>query len=121
VKNQEFTLKSGAKLVVTPCEFEDSMNLLGEVKKATYGMPAETAMSTALMISIEVRRSFFRCAAKAAYEGRRVQPDLFNDEEIGQQARTDYFEIFDCVFKANCGDFFARASSASKGQPEMKA
>lgn len=119
--NREFTLKSGAKVVVTPSSFKDAMALVRAIRKAAFGMSKETDLADAIIISEEVQDAIFKCAAKATYNGTRITPEIFDDLTAGAEARKDYFEIFNCVAKANVDDFFERASSASKGPSETTA
>lgn len=126
----DFTLKSGASLIVTPASFDDANCLRKALLKATKGLdiPLEflkngiagignielsslTDPLIELLSSEDVENAIFKCATKAVYQNQRVFKNLFDDAKIGEQAREDYHEIFLKIIETNCKPFFKQTFS----------
>lgn len=111
----EFTLKSGAKLSVSPSPFGVANELRKAIMRLIVTEEKLKDQDIAMLSSDSaVENHFFVCAEKAIYEGAKVTPALFDEAKLGEQARTDYFEIFAKVLEVNFLPFFRRASSASE-------
>lgn len=113
--DQDFILKSGAKLHVTPSDFKTAMGLVKAIQKATLGLPRESDASLAVVVSDEVEAAVHRCMARATYEGQRLDLGLFDDPTLGPRARQDYFDICARIIEVNCNPFFGKAPSTLKG------
>ncbi len=48
------------------------------------------------------------------YQDVKVTPALFDDQTMGERARTDLLEMYWKVIEVNCGPFFLKAFSALK-------
>lgn len=123
--DQDFTLPSQAKLHVTVVPFKDAMALTKSLMKAASGIqlarnPLDmdvTVLKDAMIAaatSEEVETAVFRCLERCTYEGIRVTPDLFNDKDLGEKARADYFSICGKVVEVNCAPFFDQTLSTLK-------
>lgn len=125
-------LPSGAKLVVTIAPFVDSNALMKSVLRSIRGVPlketfgaeldmknpafialmAERILSVA--VSDEVETALFQCALRASYKDVKVTKQLFDDPELGESAREDYFKIARTIIEVNCGPFFRQTFSELK-------
>jgi hypothetical protein len=102
----DYVLKSGAKLTVSRSSFEVGI----ELKERFVAAKNE---GRHLLGDPEIRRMFFVCAQAAIYCGAKVTPALFDDPKLGDQARSDYDEIFNDVLEVNLAHFFHLTSSSS--------
>jgi hypothetical protein len=121
----DYQLGSGAKLKVTQASFVDSMALHKALLASVKGLQVSadilkmdvSALKDAVIsaaTSPEVEKALFRCGEKATYENVRVTPSLFDDVQIGTQAREDFYEIAWKIVEVNCGPFFKRTFSRLK-------
>ena len=121
----EFTLASGAKLVVSQAPFVDAMALHKALLASVKGLPLSDdpmKMDLAVLkdavisaaVSPEVEAALFKCGVRAIYNNRAVDHDLFDDEKIGTTAREDFYEIMWKIVEVNCGPFFKKAFSRLK-------
>lgn len=112
----EFKLKSGNTLVVSMAAFEDGNALRKSVlrimtKSGMQGFEDESAVQQ-LLCDDDVERNVFICAKAATYAGAKVDPALFDDPKLKEDARGDYFEIVSRVMGVNLNPFFRTASSS---------
>ena len=133
----EVTLQSGAKLVVTPADFQDADALRKAVLRAVRGIQLNPTILDAEMnlqslianpnlatvfidriLSVataeDVEDCIFRCGVKAAYLNQPFSRALFDDPKVGQQAREDFHEICVQILKANLTPFFKQTFSVLK-------
>ena len=124
-QGEDFVLPSGAKLNITYAPFKDARALHQSLLLAVKGIPLsekifETDITSfkdaAIMVasSPEVERNVWECAKRATYNGIRVQPELFDDAAMGQQAREDFYQICWRVIEVNCKPFFFQIFSQLK-------
>jgi hypothetical protein len=121
MEDVKFTLKSGVVLTVGSSEFSTAMALVKTIKKATFGMPPQSDLSSAIFISEEVEQATFRCFNRVTYDGVKLTKGLFDDPKYEDRIRGDYFEICSRVIEVNCNPFFGRAFSSSEGQQKIPA
>jgi len=125
----EFTLKSGAKLVVSLSSFQDAHSLTKALLKSLKGTDVpESPMDMDVkdffnaLISVatsdEVEQHLFKCGERALYNGVKFNRDLFDDKNLGEQAREDFYEISIKIIEVNCRPFFKRTFSMLK--PSVK-
>lgn len=145
-KAQIFKMPSGAELHVQPSEFMNAGALMQAVLKQLAGLklsaedlqrdvedikndPGRLSMvidkAINLATSNEIRNAAFACMGTVKYSPRAnaglisVGPELFDDEEFGEQAKEDYFTILYRIAEVNCKPFFVKTFSAllaPKGQ-----
>ena len=141
-QGKEFVLPSGAKLLVNIAPFEDADALKNAILKAAKDLKMteeilnlelstlrnDASAITQLMgtlinaaTSSEIKDAVFRCAARASYENRKVNTALFDDPEVGEQAREDYYAICMRLAEVNVLPFFKKAFSMSRTKPSAKA
>jgi hypothetical protein len=132
--DNQFTLTSGAKLVVTIAPFQDANNLKNSLLRAVKGMRGldETIVGAAQGIkdvdlgsildvvlnaatSPEVENAIFKCAERVTWNAIKVTPELFDDIKYGEQAREDYYEICLKISEVNCRPFLKGVGSLFKG------
>jgi hypothetical protein len=128
----DFILRSGAKLTVTESSFEDAIELndaiiqsLGEIKLSDDMLnvdidpenPLASFSGAANLFSLLankiksiaasplVRSCIFKCGERAAYEGVRVNKDLFDDPRLMARSRKDYYDILTKIVEVNCRPF----------------
>lgn len=128
----EFTLKTGAVLHVTPARFDDSNALKKALLAAAKGLELDLAdlKSNGSQIDVGVlinpilealtselvEACIFKCAAgKALYENIKVDKALFDDANLGEQAREDYHEICLKIIEVNCTPLFKQTFSVFMG------
>ena len=122
----DFTLSSGMKLVVTPAPFVDAMALNKALLLSVKGLPISDDMLKmdisvlkdaviSAATSPDVEQALYRCGKRALYNNRVVEPDLFDDPQIGDQAREDFYDIAVKIVEVNCGPFFKKTFSKLKG------
>lgn len=77
----------------------------------------------AVMASGEVSAAVFKCGERAVYRAdgqeessRKVTPALFDDPEVGEAARKDYYAIVWRIVEVNCAPFLGALVSALKGR-----
>lgn len=118
---KEVTTKGGAKLFLSHAAFEDGLALVKAVNKVMLDQklfgatPYETTMR--LFGDAEVYACYLRCAEKATYNGRKLDAELFANNDAGDKATRDLLQIFDEVVHYNTTRFFPSASSASSAPP----
>lgn len=132
--NQEFSLPSGAKLNVTVAPFADASALLKAILRSVKGMALSTetlqmelgelrnpAVFSQILdkilsvaVSDEVEEKLFRCFERSVYDGVKVTKALFDDINLGERAREDYYTICMKVIEVNCSPFFKTAFSGLK-------
>lgn len=121
----EFTLPTGAKLVVSEAAYVDSDALLKSLVRCAKGVPlpndflkADVTILKDILVdaitSDEVDKALFKCAERAMYENAKVTKDLFDDPKLRERARPDRFMIFWYVIEVNCGPFFGKTFSILK-------
>lgn len=138
MENNEVTLDSGAKLVVTIAPFSDANRLLKAILRSVKGGAPLSEVSItlddirkspdafsgfldkaiAIATSDEVEQALFKCMERVTYDNFKVTRDLFDHPNIGEKARRDYYTICYKVIEANCKPFFVQTFSALKGQQE---
>ncbi len=122
----DFTLQSGAKLVVSEAAFEDADALMNALLESNLGIELKadimnqdvTALKDAVIkakTSKAFDEAFWKCARKAVYENTPVAKGLFDDPKLGAQARKDYFLIVWHVVEVNLRPFFEQTFSALSG------
>jgi hypothetical protein len=122
---KEFTLKSGAKLVVTAAPMQDCDALMSALAKCSKGIPLTDDILrqdithlkdyfAEAISSPDFKSAIWKCAQRSTYENVRVSQDLFDDPKLEQQARGDYFEILFKIIEVNCAPFFAQIFSLFK-------
>ena len=111
----EFILKSGNPLVVSMSAFEIGNALRKAVARCLKDEadPMSESALQKLASDDDVERQVFLCAQKALYKQVKVNQALFDDPQLGEAARGDYFEIFAKLLEVNLNPFFRQASSAS--------
>ncbi len=118
----DFTLPTGAKLVVTEASYEDAIALLELLVGCMDGISlpndifqANVSVLKDLLVraikSQDVKAALFKCAQRATYENVRVEPALFDDPKLREKARADYFLILWRIVEVNCGPFFGKTFS----------
>ncbi len=118
----DFTLPSGATMIVSESAYADAIGLLKALMKTMKGVPlAADVMSLDVSVlkdalieagtSPEVDTALFKCAERAVYENVKVTHGLFDDPKLKDQARGDYFLILWHVIEVNCGPFFGKTFS----------
>jgi len=132
----EFTLKSGATLNITPSSFMDANGLKKAVLHATKGLDIDLVAlkngglknlelsSVAdpiidIFTSNQVEEAVFKCGIRAMYNGMKIDRGLFDDPNVGIQAREDFHEICYRIFEVNCFPLFKQTFSMWTGM--MKA
>ena len=134
-QGKEFTMPSGAKLHVSMAPFEDADELKNAILKAAkdlkmtediLGIEMSTLAQdagalTQLMgtlinaaTSPDIKQAVFRCAARASYDKRKVDNALFDDPELGEKAREDYYAICMKIAEVNVLPFFKKVFSRSR-------
>jgi hypothetical protein len=113
----EFTSQSGAKVKISPADFEDAMDLqsaiLKEASKAEFsldGVDLKSDIDLAGLIkagmsvaaSKDVREILFKCLVRCTYDGQKITKATFEPFE----ARKDYYEIVIACLKENLSPFF---------------
>jgi hypothetical protein len=118
----DFTLPTGAKLVVTEAAYVDADALLKSLVRCAKGVPlpknfleADVTILKDILVdaitSEEVDAALFKCGQRAMYETAKVTKDLFDDPQLKDRARQDRFIIFWHLIEVNCGPFFAKTFS----------
>ena len=122
----EFTLKSGAALVITPSSFADAnqlkkalmksakdLNISSSSVKDIKKMDVSAILNPVLDMctSDEVEIALFKCFSRALYANQKVNQALFDDPKLAEQAREDYHEMCLKVIEVNCGPFFKQTFS----------
>ena len=129
---QEIVLKSGAKLEVTVSEFQKAKALQDALLRAAKGAPLSSefleqdlgALKDLLIqvaTSEEVDKALFACLEKCSYKGVRVTRALFDDKDLAEEARADFYDMAWNVVKVNCGPFFKQALSLLKASQKTPA
>ena len=111
----DFKLKSGAALTVSMAAFEDG----NELRKAVSRCQAKAGLDgfgndsqvQVLLADDEVERRVFACRKSAIYEGAAVNKGLFDDPQLREKARGDFFEIVAKILEVNVNPFFQTVSS----------
>lgn len=127
MKNKIFNLPSGAALLVNTASFEKAVALNDAILKdllktgntTVEVSKLEMATVISLSSSAAVRDAVFACAnRRVTYHAAGkddaahfVEPAMFDDEKIGDQARSDYFNITQCVIEMNFSPFYPTRSS----------
>jgi hypothetical protein len=145
-EKSEFTLPSGATIMVTPAGFAVVKELHDCVMRSflTAGGKVEDITSPDVIFkailsagcSKEVEAAIFKCAETAVYspdgtEAKRMKVDkvLFDTPAVQEQARGDYYGIIMQVVAVNLRPFFQALFSVLKtfipvtpaaGTPEQK-
>ncbi len=116
------TLTSGAKFQITPSSFELANALRKSLMRTVKGIPlGDNPLNQDLSVlkdvfleaasSDDVERCLFACLERASYQDVKVTKNLFDDPKLGQQARSDLFEIFWKCIEVNLGPFFVKIFS----------
>lgn len=118
MKTVEHILKSGAKLKITLAEFEKAVSLKEFVDQVILTCDPswdeeDPRVALKIISTPGIRAFLFPVMDTVLYEGRRVEPALFNDPQIGLKAWGDYNEIVALVIKENRTPFFLRTYSES--------
>ena len=134
-QGKEFTMPSGAKLHVSMASFEDADTLKNAILQAANGLKvtqeilgidmaklssdpdALTQMLGTLIsaaTSPTIKNAMFRCAARASYDNRKIDNALFDDPEVGEKAREDYYAICMRIAEVNVLPFFKKVLSRSR-------
>lgn len=124
--NSEYTLESGAKLLVSMVPFDDALALQRALANALKGIPLTadvfekdiTQLKDAVLSvvsSVEVTDVLHRCMARSTYNNIRLTKDLFDDPKLAEQIRQDYYSICWRVIEVNCKPFFFQIFSKLKG------
>lgn len=118
----DFTLASGSKLTVTMSSFDDADALQTALLNAAKGLklpdnPMDVDTTDMIRTILEaatskdVKAALFKCFERALYDGHKVGRPLFDDLEIGERAREDYYEMAIKVIEVNCRPFLKRVFS----------
>lgn len=103
--------ETGAKVIINAAPLQDAFKLKSDIQKALLanGIKMETAMEgdvinllMAIDSSEDVFNGLFRCLAKSSYNGVKITPEVFENEE----ARGDLYEVFFYCLKVNVYPFF---------------
>lgn len=113
MKNYDFTLRSGAKLHIDTAPFAQAVNLLEVVRKVASGMDKSLDVGDAALMSPEVRLAIYEVFPWATYDNLKLYPRIFDEVELGEKVRGDYFEICSKLIEVNVQPFFLRISSKS--------
>lgn len=119
-KMSEFTLDSGAKLVVVPAMFKDGMPLamafIRALKKAEVdqNLEIEEALDK-VAVEEEIISKTMACSTRALWNGRHIDDALFDDPRVGVQATSDFPKMLNIILMENLKPFFPKAFSASTG------
>jgi hypothetical protein len=115
--SKDIKTASGAKLFVCHAAFEDGLALVKAVsrvmlEKKLFGAPAaETTLH--LFGDAAVFACYQKCAEKSTYNGRKINAELFANNDAGDSASNEILEIFDAIVAHNTSRFFPVASSVS--------
>lgn len=130
----EFNLPTGAKIQITVAPFADAHALLKAIMRSVKGMDfpqsiLDTDMSLAgamgnpqllskiidkilsIAVSDEVEQALFKCMERATYNGLKIDRRLFDDPNVTESLREDYYSICFKVIEANCKPFFKKTFS----------
>ena len=113
MSNHDFILKSGAKLHITTAPFEDAVALVEAVKQVTLGIDPGLELDSVILANPIVRKALYPCFKLAMYDIHLVSPLLFDDPKVGDQARSDYFEICSRIIEVTSKPFFLTIFSKS--------
>ena len=111
--------------MISASPFIDASELRDALLKSIKGIQVSpellktdvTAMKDALIeasTSPEVRVALFKCLERATYDGVRVNVGLFDDPQLGERAREDYYNMAWKAVEVNCLPFLRRISSLLK-------
>lgn len=129
--DKDFTLASGAVVHVTTASFDDCNALTKAISRCAKGLPIGDVMGMDLSVlkdylvaavaSDDVERALFKCMERATYAMNgsgpvRINKALFDDPQLGDAARQDYFEICAKVIEVDVAPFFVKAFSALKAR-----
>lgn len=125
--NVEEKLPSGALLYISTSSMDDCDALFSALAKCTKGIPLTLDMLSQdativkdvlaeALSSVEVKSALWKCMTRATYNGVKITKQLFDDEKMGDSARTDYFLIVFHVIKVNCAPFFGQIFSMWKAR-----
>lgn len=113
MKNYDFTLKSGAVLHMTTFDFELAIALQETVLQACKDENQEGDVNVVIRSSPTVRKALYTVFPRCTYDGIKLYPGIFNEPEIGEKARGDYYEICSRIVETNALDFFLMISLPS--------
>jgi hypothetical protein len=127
VDAKEFKMPSGAKLTVSVCPFADANALLKALLKSAKGigvpkdlLQADVSVLKDVLISAatsdDVEAALFKCGSRASYQNVKVTAELFDDTNLGEIARKDYYSIWSKIVEVNCSPFFEQTFSALKAR-----
>ncbi len=130
--DKDFTLGSGAVVHVTTASFDDCNALTKAISRCAKGLPITDDVLgmnvgvlkdylVAAIGSDDVERTLFKCMERATYakEGAglaRINKALFDDPQLGDAARQDYFEICAKIIEVDVAPFFVQAFSVLKAR-----
>ena len=141
--DNEFTLPSGAKLLVGLAPFVDAKRLHDKILRSLVGKgvggldlkalrdinTAGSVVMDALMqvaSDTDVENAIFECAKRSLYshdgnDGTRIKVDriLFDDPVAGEKARGDFYAICFKIMEVNLKPFLMAITSLLQTQPEM--
>lgn len=105
---REVTLKSGRVLKVSPAPFSDAKSLYQSIAGEIRGVDLRVGilgvykdMLCSIISSKPVEESLWKCMGRCIYDGVKITPDVFEDNE----KRGDYYEIVSEVVKENTDPF----------------
>lgn len=113
MSNHDFTLKSGAILHISMAPFEASIALNEAVMEACKGLSREVEVNEVIRSSSTVRKALYQVFPWTTYNNVKIYPGLFDEPEIGEKARADYYEICSRIVEINARPFFLTISSGS--------
>ena len=115
--SKEIKTASGAKLFVCHAAFEDGLALVKAVNRVMleHKLFGSKDPETTLYLfgDAEVYACYLKCAEKSTYNGRKVNAELFANNDAGDAASREILEIFDTIVAHNTSRFFPVASSVS--------
>lgn len=116
MQNEDFTLRSGAKLHLSSAPWELVVTLWSAIKLATIGQRDNPEVGHLILASSEVQKAVKAVFPWSTYDNLKIYPGLFDEpKEVGERARADYLEICEKLIEFNLRPFFLTTSSGSTG------
>ena len=114
MQQDDFILKSGAKLHMSSAAWEKVVDLWSAVKPVTEKYRDNPVMAAGMIMPDPGVQTAVRALFPwATWNNLKVSPQLFDDPKHGDQARMDYLEICEKLLEFNLRPFFLMTYSGS--------
>ena len=113
MQQEDFILKSGAKLHMSMGPWEHVVALWSAVKMVSIGKKENPEVGSIILASPEVQKAVRDLFSWATYDSIKIYPGLFDEAKLGDKARMDYLEICERLIEFNLRPFFLMTSSVS--------